>query len=408
MELDPIMLEIDNEIVDRLTQPGFRAMQGMAGTGKSTLIGYMNRQYSTPTRPWGVKTSTTGVSAINVGGTTIHSLLGVYDLKSLIKAYDTNYLAASLKMISYRTSNIIIDEMSMLEADFLDILVIAVEEHNERHPESKLGLVLTGDFGQLPTVNGRPIFLADKWSKFDLIPLTKVHRQADNDFIEALRQVHRGEAYKAIDYFMESIGFHEDILEDFPGPTLYPTNNQVDSENYRRLQTLPGAPREYYSTRRGKQRGEWRQIPEVLELKIGAPVIMLFNRRMDGYMNGDTGIVEEMYADSLVVRLHRGGHMVTVGYNTLDNEKAGSITYLPVRLAWALTNHKIQSQTLDKVQIVFGGTFMGRCHGMGTTSLTRCRTPDGLRLVCPRSKSGDYGTFIKSCFVDSSYLPYLV
>src|SRR6266404_3018818 len=171
---------------------------GPAGCGKSFM--YKLRVEEDPGSC--VLTATTGVSAVNMDTTTIHSTLGFFDTDSLIDSYVRGRVHRKLRALAQpdRAREIVIDEVSMLHAEQLDTIYKAIHEVNvgdDQHEPLKypLGLTVTGDFCQLPPVKGRWAFQADCWGEFaaSTIRLTKIWRQTDPAFLDAINAARAGE-----------------------------------------------------------------------------------------------------------------------------------------------------------------------------------------------------------------------
>jgi len=315
--------------------PQFQYVAGPAGSGKS----FMMKERLLHGRGQYTLCATTGIAAINVGGTTINSALQFYDTSgprgSLKEAFDKGWLHSRLRKHAEKgRKRWIIDEVSMMDGRQLDILTQAMIEVNEasfyRHaPADQLGLTLCGDFAQLPPVNAPFAFETESWKRLfegNTLTLTHIHRQADPEFIAALREARIGHGTKALDYFRGLM--HDRVDPEFPGPTIVATNAEVDRINQAKLKELPGQAGLFVNEREGKQRGEWSQVPETLQLRAGALVMVLANARDPEtkdylYVNGDLGeyLGTDIGEDTqdlgsqvpvALVRLQRNGEVVGV------------------------------------------------------------------------------------------------
>jgi ATP-dependent exoDNAse (exonuclease V) alpha subunit len=382
----------------------YEYIQGIAGTGKSYQLKDLHAKNPQDT----VLTATTGIAAVNMGeGITINSLLWYYNSQSLLDNWTSGKLDFRLGKVYSELGirHILLDEVSMLPASDLTVLCLALDRLNHQlhlSGKSPMGLVLAGDFAQLPPIEGGYAFESEQWKeKFDgnTIILRDVHRQDDADFIEALGWVRQGEGKKAADYFEPLMGKLIDPM--FEGTTLYPYNAAVDRHNAYRLERVKGDKVSFKALRSNKQRPEWKGIPDDLQLKEGALVMILANKSEAGeliYCNGDLGELVAKKDDHAVVELQRGG-TVEVSYITRNNEDnvkgkkkvVGSITYMPLRLAYGSTVHKSQGLTLDSVQVDFRADFYTKTPGMLYVALSRARSKGGLQLV------GGPKTFVKHC-----------
>lgn len=372
--------------------------------------------------------ATTGIAAVNLGeGTTINALLRFYDTDSLRDAFTGGWLEAQFKKLrAAGLQRLVLDEVSMLDGDQLTILCRAVDNVNQdkREDDCDLGLVLVGDFAQLPPVKAPFAFESAEWDRFaqHTFRLTTIRRQADRDFVEALQAVRRGDADAALDYFGRRL--EQTTHPSFAGTTILAKNEAVEKYNQLRLDKVVGEKIEFPSSRWGKVRSEWGGppkpkpdwgIPEALRLKIGATVMILANRNVAGkdeapeylYVNGDQGDVVSTEGGSCTVLLRRTGEPVQVvpivRENTIPlepgrrkqlraaghperisqngkSEVVGAISYLPLRLSYASTVHKSQGLSLDQVQVSIRDPFFGQ-PGMAYVALSRARTVEGLRIV---------------------------
>lgn len=403
---------------------------GPAGTGKTTLARAIVDQHDGT-----VLAATTGIAAVNLGeGTTINALLGYFDTASLVEAYTSGYLHVRLrKLYKAGVTRILLDEVSMLDAVQLTCLTRALQEIAERRSpdmetndlmadsgvtDTPIALTLIGDFAQLPPVKCDFAFQSPVWPQYAAAAhtLTRIWRQTDPGFLTALQAARRGEADPVCAYFAGRLATTLDL--QFPGPTLFATNDEVARYNQLRLDQLPTPTITFASSRWGKAPGEWKQIPETVDLKVGALVMLLANVRYPDseallYANGDLGTITDIQVSGsrVYVRLHRTEQEVCVDWVTRDHkvplepgrvsqlkaageadriirspsgkaqwERVGQITYLPIRLAWGTTVHKSQGLSLDAVQVNTRAGFF-RTPGLLYVALSRCRTAEGLRLI---------------------------
>lgn len=378
-------------------------LSGVGGTGKSTLLRELVRCY-----PGTVLAATTGIASCNLGeGTTINALLSFFDTASLTDSYVSGHLVARLgKLFKAGVRRICCDEASMMSGEQLTIITQALQELAGRGyvrdvmladeiakdwgaeggevsdpTRLPIALLLGGDLGQLAPVKSPFPFESPAWEGYaaNEHKLTKIWRQSDADFITALLAARRGDARTVVAYFESRLSTDTD--QHFAGSTLYATNDEVGRFNFLRMQQLSTPPLAYAAMRWGKQRGDWAQVPDQLELKVGALVMILANQRdtpredgMPGrliYANGDLGEIVALSAHAAQVALQRNGVVVEVEFirriNTIPLEPGrakqlrsegkdallhppepqrprfeivGTVDYLPVRVAYASTVHK--------------------------------------------------------------------
>ena len=405
---------------------------GRAGTGKSFQV--MKQAAEDPS--WAVLSSTTGVSSINLGCTTLNSLLGYFDEASLQDIYLSGLLTRKLRSFADAgIRNLLIEECSMLTAPALDLLYRAAEDV-ARLPAVKepLGIILVGDFAQLPPVKGRWCFEAQCWPKFAAATnrLTTVWRQSDPKFLDALDAVRRGDGAEAAARLTAAgVEWHTSLATEFDGTTILPKNEMVNRYNAMALDRVRGASIVVASRRWGKQRSEWGQnkrtgewgVPQQAEFKVGAYVMLLANKFDDSrqlvYANGDCGHIEDYDGGAGVfkVRLVRNGEVVAVErlarnvaqkdrpdnwpphprgkepvypatwigrpHKSRDGYVLGQVEFYPIRLAYASSVHKSQSLSLDRVQLDYRDRFFGS-PAMLYVAVSRARSLAGLRLVGQR------------------------
>lgn len=283
------------------------ALLGPAGTGKT----YKIQQKLLKNPKWGKLCATTGIAALNLGSAggegviTLQSTLGYFDTDSLRENYQHGKLRRVLVSLSTSYKFLVVDECSMLDAETFDILVDCLDIVNanvsEDHGEHPLGLIVVGDFLQLPPVgdkNGpRPeyCFEAKNWNRVIVEKLSEVKRQTDPRFLEILQAARCGDGDTTAKLLTE-VGCFAPVPSQLSTiTTIYATNKSVDQRNdslFRKLCATGAVRGNISASRWGKQRAEWKNIPEVLALAIGAYVMVLSNDTKDWqYANGDCGTV---------------------------------------------------------------------------------------------------------------------
>lgn len=454
-----VEFEGEQEVVTGPVETPCSFLTGAAGVGKSFLI--LSRIKEDPR--YAVLSSTTGISAINLNATTIHSLLGFFDTDSLRDAYLSGAAQRKLRRIlSDGFKNVVIDEISMCSHNTLDLLVRTFDDVNSNlaHGEHPIGLVVTGDACQLPAIpegkkTGRArlptpwFFDANCWPRFErnMTKLTKVWRQTDQQFLAALNYARSGNGPAAADLLAASGLRYETAVDmEFDGTTLMGKNDEVDRFNQIALDKVKGRLIGLPARRWGKQRGEWKNVPDRTIIREGAYVMLLANK-YDGqdflYANGDCGHVKgilpsvgNLIPPTIVIELVRNGREVGVepivravesrdkpddmgDYATIPKKDdvggyvakphyrgdakrfvSGQLNYYPIRLAYASTIHRCQGLSLDRVQIDFRGWMLGGA-AMGYTAMSRARTLQGLRLV------GMKEVVAAKCKIDPRVIPWL-
>lgn len=381
---------------------------GPAGTGKSTLLRELQRQ----TAGRSAVVAPTGIAAVNVRGQTIHSFFRFRP--RLLRFRDPEDIRVPRTGSPYRRmleklELLIIDEVSMVRADLLDAIDWKLRlARNSDRPFGGVRVAMFGDPMQLePVVQddeapyiiqtwGSPFFFdAHVWSEgsFICFILDQIHRQSsDPIYARTVCDLRRGHQ-DAVRRLSELARLADTPDQD--AVILTPRREAADALNRRRLHQLPGKMHTYEGQIRGTFNEKNVPAEKVLQLKVGAQVMTL--RNMDRCVNGDIGTVVALHDDAVTVRLRRGAEValepavwenVTYKYDaetrTIEPVVVGSFRQIPLRLAWALTIHKAQGLTLDKVHVEFErGMF---AHGQTYVAVTRCRTSNGLSLSRPLSE----------------------
>ncbi|WP_422116544.1 exonuclease domain-containing protein [Brachybacterium sp. UNK5269] len=398
-------------------------LTGKAGTGKSTLI----RHYLETTARRTITVAPTGIAALNVDGYTIHRLfsfpVGVTEDMVRGSGYYPRRFAKALKELD----TLIVDEASMVRADLFDALTAALERFGPRPgtPFGGVQLVLVGDLYQLPPVVtdqeaawieerfGTPFFFSARSfdaAAFPVVELGTVFRQLGEDqLVHLLNAVREGtllEDARAELNRRTDPNFEPDLDEFWL--TLATTNRIVGARNRQMLERLPDPARTSAARITGDTDGFEHPTEASLSLAVGAQVMMLTNDPLDRWANGTLGritAITENAADDdgpVVTVLLRDGRTVAVRRHiweitrpsvqggALVHEVVGTFTQLPMKLAWAITIHKSQGQTLDRVVVdLTGGTF---ANGQLYVALSRCTSLEGLvlkREVLPRDLKTD-------------------
>ena len=397
-------------------------LTGRAGTGKSTFLKYICQN----THKKHIVLAPTGIAAINAGGVTIHSFFKVPfrpilpndpDLSTKDRRiYDfLKYNKAKMKLIK-EVELIIIDEISMVRGDILDFMdqVLRVFSGNKMAPFGGKQILMVGDAFQLEPVVKRDewqilnrfystpyFFSAQVFQKIPLIQieLKKVYRQSDPVFVDILDRIRvktaTSEELTAINRRLNP-GFKTPVDELFI--TLATRRDTVDYINEQKLDELPDEEFEFQGTIVGEFSESSLPTLKRLILKENAQVMFVKNDMEKRWYNGSLGMIDSFDDSGIYVRLEDESiHLVSkekwenlrYKYDEKNNriiaEEIGSFHQFPLRLAWAVTVHKSQGLTFDKVVIDFsGGAFAG---GQLYVALSRCRSLEGMILRTPVKQS---------------------
>lgn len=373
-------------------------IQGQAGTGKSTFIKYLKKHSQKRIR----LVAPTAIAALNIEGATIHSMFNLPLGDFLIPREVLSTRRRKLKTILKKTDILIIDEVSMLRPDILDIIeALCCQARGNLSLFGGIQIILIGDLCQLPPIikhevatifkqeygTDEPYFFdAKAYQKggFEKIELTEVYRQSDQELLQYLQNLRHDENLpETISYFNRQ----EDYPEDFTKTaiTITPYRQVADSLNRNRLNELKTAERSYEAQLSGSfEKMQDTPSPKTLTLREGALVVFNKNNYPD-YINGTSGIIEKLDERAIIVRCLQDNKYITVrreewksfAYDIdeesgeIKEKETGSFIQFPLQLGYALTIHKAQGKTLDRVIIdIDRGAFT---HGQLYVALSRTR-----------------------------------
>ncbi|MEO8261466.1 MAG: AAA family ATPase [Pseudolysinimonas sp.] len=376
---------------------------GRAGTGKSTLLEYL----SWHTAKQLVVCAPTGVAALNVAGQTIHSL---FRLPIGVIADHEIEQAPELRKLLNTIDTVVIDEVSMVNADLLDAIDRSLRQARQKPHEAFGGvqLVLFGDPYQLAPVPGDPeerAYFADRyssmwffdarvWDEADLViyELGTIHRQHELEFKQLLTAVRHGEVTPEMGQRLNQVGQRPPPEEG--AITLATTNATVTRINGSALARLPGRALHAMAEINGEFGGRAFPADERLELKVGAQVMFLRNDTGgDGrWVNGTIGEVVKV-TDTVTVEVDGVRHEVlpstweryrysySAVTKTLKKDVVAEFIQFPLRLAWAVTIHKSQGKSYDAAIVDLGPRSFA--PGQTYVALSRITALEGLYLTRP-------------------------
>ena len=406
-------------------------LTGRAGTGKTTFL--KNLPLKTYKRI--VVVAPTGVAAINAGGQTIHSFFQLPFGPQLPenaqgKAYNTKSLAAQYQKLNKKKINLIrsldlliIDEISMVRADVLDAIDSVLRRvRRSQKPFGGLQLLMIGDVHQLAPVAkseewevlspyyDTPYFFGSqvlKKAPYVCVELEHIYRQHDEDFITLLNKV-RNNRMDADCVRLLNTRFNPSFVpkDDEGYITLTTHNYQADQINGSKLEAIKEKPLTFKAEVHGTFPENTYPTKEELVLKVGAQVMFVKNDptpekaffngkigRLVGFDEKEGTVTVKCGEEHIVVpRLTWQNMEYTINAENQDIEEKeiGSFKQIPLRLAWAVTIHKSQGLTFDKVIVDAGQAF---AHGQVYVALSRCTSLEGLVLktrITSRALVNDY------------------
>ena len=389
-------------------------LTGKAGTGKTTFLKYLRKVTSKKM----VVLAPTGVAAINAKGQTIHSFfhipisLFVPDDKRLNEGfYDTFHYRNDTNKMIRNMELLVIDEISMVRCDLLDVVDIILRRIRKSSlPFGGVQVLLIGDTFQLP-----PVVTKNDWSvlrpfydsefffsarvmnrlKPLYIELKKVYRQKEKDFVDVLNRIRVGKQDATDIQLLNSRVAPSHSTNDANNYIILTTTNEAaGAENKKRLDALSSKSSLFEADIEGDFPLRNYPTNRELELKVGTQVIFIKNNWVKGYFNGKIGIVSEFKKGSIVVNVADEQDDETpiivepftwenIEYKWNDKEKTieetikGTFKQYPLKLAWAITVHKSQGMTFEKVIADVSWSFAA---GQVYVALSRCTSLNGLIL----------------------------
>jgi len=433
--LETSVADIAFDIVENTNRNIF--LTGEAGTGKTTFL----KRVLQKTEKNCVVVAPTGVASINAGGSTIHSMFGLPTRMFLptLEPVDPNN-AQNITMIREhfhypkpkldifkRLDLLIIDEISMVRCDLFDAIDESLRFSRRNNlPFGGVQILLIGDLFQLPPVvrnhekeslfqyyKSEFFFDSRIYQELNILQLKldKVYRQTNREFISLLNNIRNAELDES-DFLLLQERFQPNFEPNEDGyVTLCSHNSVADEINQRKLDELSTEPLKYHAEIRGDFYESQYPMEESLTLKLGAQVMFIKND-ISGekkYYNGKIGVVSELSTDKIIVEDSEKGNLIEVERvdwqnlkyqydeitDSVSQEEVGSFKHFPLKLAWAITIHKSQGLTLDKVIIDAGRSF---APGQVYVALSRATSLHGMYL-----KSGITG---RNIFLDPRIVEY--
>ena len=372
-------------------------LTGSAGVGKTTLLQTLKDELNSIDMN-AVLTSTTGLSAFNLGGVTIHKFMGINIQKdvSYLKYFRHSFQFTALKKRLAKFSVIIIDEISMLRADQFSLIdqTLKLACDNDLPFGGKV-MVFAGDFYQIPPVvlqteiqKNQWIFTSEPWltSNIKVYKLVHVHRQNDSDFINSLDEIKRGitntpNVKKLLAKCKKRIPNENDTV-------FFATNEECDEFNKKKLNELPGKAITYTAKITGKKKAYNKEAlkreciaKESLTLTVGAKVIIIFNDPNNRFVNGTKATVSKLEEHRIFVKIEGNPKQIPLRRHTWTKvnyygKKLASFSQIPVIPAYGLTIHKSQGMTLDSIVIdcknifTYGQLYVGMSRVIAAENMT--------------------------------------
>jgi ATP-dependent DNA helicase PIF1 len=377
-------------------------LTGKAGTGKSFIV----REAFTALKDAGKKfvaVAPTGIAANNIDGQTIHSLFAVAPFG--VSNFETcNFLSKGKKEVLRKADTIFIDEISMLRPDLLDAMHFTLKKSGLPGLDKKQ-IVFVGDLMQLPTIlddNTRSVLyqtydgdtfldaLILKRVPFRVIELDEIKRQADTDFINALNEIREGR---------KSEYFRQFVHSEAKGIILAPHNATVFAYNQKGLDAQPGETHVFKARTTGTVKAEDFNMEQEIKVKDGCKIMYLVNSVNNPLRNGTIGTFVAKSGEDrtgkktmkYLIKVHgveyplelieqtKKEYVYNKAADTLELTDLGSITQMPIKLAYALSIHKAQGLTFEEVTVDLTRPVFQK--GQMYVGLSRVTGPAGLRII---------------------------
>lgn len=395
-------------------------LTGKAGTGKTTflkhIVGETTKRYAI--------VAPTGVAAVNAGGVTIHSFFQLPlcpylpDVKELVTEYQMPEKYRSLRKervkILRTLDLLVIDEISMVRADLLDAIDATLRRYRRNDkPFGGVQLLMIGDIQQLPPVvtEAEKPYMEQVYPssfffnskalqrlQYIVVELNKIYRQSDAKFMAILNDIRSGMPGRSTLQDLNSRldpGFTPPEKEHWIRLTTH--NYQADSVNKAKMDALKGKAKTFEAEIEGNYPENAYPADTSLILKKGAQVMFTRNDSSGDrlYYNGKIGtitaidpqiVVEDEDGNEIIVLQEKWENIkyeIDPDSNEIKSDIDGTFTQYPLRPAWAITIHKSQGLTFDKVVIDAGKAFS---FGQVYVALSRCRTLEGIVLSSPISE----------------------
>lgn len=387
-------------------------LTGKAGTGKTTFL----HQLKMKSLKRMVVVAPTGVAAINAKGVTIHSFFQM-PFGPILPDADVGASSGFNRKFSKTKINIIksldllvIDEISMVRADLLDGIDKTLRRYKNRNKVfGGVQLLMIGDLQQLA-----PVVKESEWQLLKphyenafffsshaykaanaiTVELKHIYRQDNPVFINILNEIRNNTLTQASANELNKCYQPDFIPDEKDGYIALTThNNKAEQTNYAELDKLKTKSRTYKAAIEGKFPEYAYPNQEELVLKVGAQVMFIKNDSTaeKRYFNGKIGKVILLDKDEVVVKCpdddfniittpevwENINYTVDAETKAISENKIGSYTQMPLRLAWAITIHKSQGLTFEKAIIDAQGAF---AHGQTYVALSRCKSLEGLVL----------------------------
>jgi ATP-dependent exoDNAse (exonuclease V) alpha subunit len=389
---------------------------GQPGSGKTYLTNKIIKNINDNNQELYLSvTASTGIAAKLIDGKTIHSWSGLNYFKEDLE--ESEYLKqiediSNNKYISYKikkTKILIIDEVSLLSAKFIEILDLLLRKiKNSDKYFGGIKVIMVGDFYQLPPVKGKMAFESEIWDKIFNIQINLIsnYRCKDDKLINILSKIRQNLPLDNIDDDLLKSKISDKIVY----PTLVSLRIQAEKINKKEMNKLDTKMMEYdaiYNKEEYKKEIlKYSPLEDKLILKIGVPVIYLINDNSNKIYNGSVGSVVDFVNGNPKVKF--GNTILEITKHTFRdmlslkaNKNVIEMTQYPLLLAFAITIHRSQGQTLSQASIILDKTIFE--NGQGYVALSRLQSLDNLNLIKYNPKAFKASEKVKEFYFKWNY-----
>ncbi|MDX1808327.1 MAG: AAA family ATPase [Sulfurospirillaceae bacterium] len=405
------------EKIEEILKTRDALLTGGGGVGKSYLAMELVKRAKKNSQQV-VTLGSTGVSAVNINGQTIHSFFafGICSTLEELSKHDryAKGRLSEIKKILKSCDLLIIDEISMVSANLLDMI-----QYRLRSAGFKGRILFIGDFFQLPPVfksvdnsllgNNQYAFESSAWEFIDplIIELTKTKRTNDKKFFSILSKIRLADIDEDVIKYLKSLRENSSVLQS-DATVLFARNREADDMNLKKLNELDGNPillkakeKLHVKTLHENKIKNWKNslpIPCDLMLKIGAKILFCTNK-WGKFYNGERGIVREIGDDYIVVekedsliRVDRHEYVMSeniVLNGEIEEKPLISIEQFPIKLAYAITIHKSQGMSIDELVCNIDHIFE---KSQFYVAISRAKNPKNLYI---HQSNGDFDRWIQ-------------
>jgi ATP-dependent DNA helicase PIF1 len=359
-------------------------LSGSAGTGKSFTIKNIVEYLEENKINYGL-TALTGCAESLINGQTLHSYLLLGINKSLIDIYNDLSRKFIPKFKSLKSLNtLIIDEISMMSNELLELIdeLFKMIKSNTL-PFGGIQVIMVGDFHQLPPIKGNYCFTSPSWDALNMnnVILTDLIRQKDDLVLqEILEELRTGKMSDKTFEILKSLNKTK-FIGDIKPTKLFPVNNNVDKINNKEFQKLVKINEGNTTTYKAMANYKVDNIDNFdICLTLNAQIMVIRNLSVENHLvNGTRGVVIGLL-DKCVIIKDMNDNIHNINYYTdLTKNKKNYISFMPLKLAYAISIHKSQGSSIDCLELDLGDDIF--VAGQTYTALSRATNIKNIRII---------------------------